>query len=165
MGLSPYYRLYRCGDDSWLFLAAVTPQERDRLSELVGGFDPSAPAAEVAGLLEVRFGDKSATEWFVALDEAAIPAEVVNEEFCRTIFDDPQARLLGLVSETWSSGVGRFEDPGILVNVFPTTPVIQRGPCMCGEHTRQILLEYGFSDQEVDTFVTEGAILDAPSSR
>ncbi len=41
--------------------------------------------------------------------------EVVNEEFCRTLFDDPAAVSSQLVAQTWSGGVGRFEDPGLLV--------------------------------------------------
>jgi len=34
---------------------------------------------------------------------------------------------------------------------------------MCGEHTREILREHGFSDEEVDVMAREGAILDAPT--
>jgi crotonobetainyl-CoA:carnitine CoA-transferase CaiB-like acyl-CoA transferase len=164
-GLSPYYRLYQCADGGWLFLAALSQGERERLSDLVGGVDDTASDAATSELLTQKFGDRSVADWAAALDGAEIPAEVVNDEFCRTIFDDPEARRLGLVSETWCAGVGKFEDPGLLVNLSPTTPVIQRGPCMCGEHTREILREHGFSDQEVDAFVTEGAVLDAPSSR
>jgi crotonobetainyl-CoA:carnitine CoA-transferase CaiB-like acyl-CoA transferase len=164
-GLSPYYRMYQCADEAWLFVAAVTEEARDRLSALVGGIDPGASAAETVALLTGQLADKPAAEWFAALAGAGIPVEIVNEEFCRTIFDDPQARHLGLISETWSAGVGKFEDPGILVNLSPTTPVIQRGPCMCGEHTREILLEHGFSEQDVDAFIAEGAILDAPATR
>jgi crotonobetainyl-CoA:carnitine CoA-transferase CaiB-like acyl-CoA transferase len=67
-----------------------------------------------------------------------------------------------LVSTTWSGGVGRFEDPGLLVNLSPAPGVIQRGPCLCGEHSREILAEHGFSDEEVDVLAKEGAILDAP---
>jgi crotonobetainyl-CoA:carnitine CoA-transferase CaiB-like acyl-CoA transferase len=39
---------------------------------------------------------------------------------------------------------------------------VQRGPCACGEHTREILREAGFSDDEVDALVEEKAVLDEP---
>jgi crotonobetainyl-CoA:carnitine CoA-transferase CaiB-like acyl-CoA transferase len=161
-GLSPYYRMYECADGIWLFLAAVSGEERGRLFRAVGGFGGDVPEDEAAALLASRFSEKPAAEWFAALDEAAVPVEIVNEEFCRTIFDDPEARRLHLVSETWSGGVGRFEDPGLLVNLSPAQGVIQRGPCLCGEHSREILVEHGFSDAEVDVLAKEGAILDAP---
>jgi crotonobetainyl-CoA:carnitine CoA-transferase CaiB-like acyl-CoA transferase len=69
---------------------------------------------------------------------------------------------LHLVSETWCGGVGKFEDPGLLVTISPASGIVQRGPCMCGEHSREILVEHGFSDAEVDVMAKEGAILDAP---
>ena len=161
-GLSPYYRMYECADGVWLFLAAVSGEERVRLSRAVGGLGDEAPDAETAALLASRFAERPAAEWFAALDEGAVPVEIVNEEFCRTIFDDPEARRLLLVSTTWSGGVGKFEDPGLLVNVSPAHGVIQRGPCLCGEHSREILVEHGFSHDEVDVLVKEGAVLDAP---
>ena len=76
------------------------------------------------------------------------------------MFDDPEARRLSLVSETQSSSVGRFEDPGLLVNISPAEPVIQRGPCACGEHTRDILNELGYSDAEIEAMVEGRAVLD-----
>jgi crotonobetainyl-CoA:carnitine CoA-transferase CaiB-like acyl-CoA transferase len=161
-GFSPYYRMYECADGVWLFLAAVSGEERVRLSRAVGGLGDEAPDAETAALLASRFAERPAAEWFAALDEAAVPVEIVNEEFCRTIFDDPEARRLHLVSTTWSGGVGKFEDPGLLVNVSPAHGVIQRGPCLCGEHSREILVDHGFSDDDVDVLVKEGAVLDAP---
>jgi crotonobetainyl-CoA:carnitine CoA-transferase CaiB-like acyl-CoA transferase len=33
---------------------------------------------------------------------------------------------------------------------------------MCGEHTRQVLREHGYTDDEVDALATAGAVLDAP---
>jgi crotonobetainyl-CoA:carnitine CoA-transferase CaiB-like acyl-CoA transferase len=154
--------MYECADGLWLFLAAVSDDERGLLARAVGGLGGDVADAEAAALLAARFSEKPAAEWFATLDQAAVPVEIVNEEFCRTIFDDPEARRLQLVSATWSGGVGKFEDPGLLVNLSPADGVIQRGPCLCGEHSREILVEHGFSDAEVDVLAKEGAILDAP---
>jgi len=161
-GLSPYYRMYECADGRWLFLAAVSDEERSRLSGVVGGLEGEVSEAEATELLASRFGEKPAAEWFTTLDEAAVPVEIVNEEFRQTIFDDSEATRLHLVSETWCGGVGKFEDPGLLVTISPAAGIIQRGPCMCGEHSREILAEHGFSDAEIDVMAKEGAILDAP---
>jgi crotonobetainyl-CoA:carnitine CoA-transferase CaiB-like acyl-CoA transferase len=161
-GLSPYYRMYECADGRWLFLAAVSEEERSRLAAVVDGAEANVPEAEVAESLTSQFRGKAAAEWFRDLDGAGVPVEIVNEEFCQAIFDDPEARRLDLVSETWCGGVGKFEDPGLLVNVSPAAAVIQRGPCMCGEHSREILRAHGFSDDEIDVMAHEGAILDAP---
>jgi len=159
-GLSDDYRMFRCADDRWVFVVAPDAGARAALRTTVAG---AADAAVDA--LEAGFATRPAAEWFAALDAAGVPAEVVDEGFCRTLFDDPHARAQGLIAETWADGVGRFEDPGLLIDLSETPGVIQRGPCLCGEHTRELLRELGYSDAEVDTLAAEGAVLDAPVDR
>jgi crotonobetainyl-CoA:carnitine CoA-transferase CaiB-like acyl-CoA transferase len=65
------------------------------------------------------------------------------------------------VAETSAGNVGRFEDPGMLVNLSSTSGVVQRGPCMCGEHSRALLIDHGYSEAEVDVLAADGVILDA----
>jgi crotonobetainyl-CoA:carnitine CoA-transferase CaiB-like acyl-CoA transferase len=96
------------------------------------------------------------------LDAAGVPVEVVDESFCVRLFDDDEARATGLVAETWAGGVGRFEDPGLLVTLDRTPGVVRRGPCHCGEHTREILRELGWTDADVDELVAARVVLDAP---
>ncbi|MGP0032735.1 MAG: CaiB/BaiF CoA transferase family protein [Acidimicrobiales bacterium] len=161
-GLSPYYRMYRGSDGVWLFLAAVSDDERARLFGLIDVPEVvTQDARRVEELLTERMASRPAAESFALLDGGGVPVEVVDEDFCRTLFDDPEAKSLQLVTETWSGNVGRFEDPGLLVNLSPAEGVIQRGPAMCGEHTREILIEHGYTEQEVDTLVAEGAVLEA----
>ena len=160
-GLSPYYRLYRCALGGWVFLAAVTSEARARLRTLLPGEPSGDDPVSVADWLGSYFQGAMASEVFAALDDGGVPIEVVDEEFCRNLFDDPHARRLDLVSETHSSAVGRFEDPGLLVSISPSEPVIQRGPCACGEHTRDILNELGYSGAEVKAMVEGRAVLDA----
>ena len=165
-GLSSCYRLYECAAGTWLFVAAVKPLQRTALCAAVG--EPDAildDPAKLASALEQHLATRSAAEWFDVLDGAGVPVEVVDEDFCRTIFDDPHAREGQLISETWAGAVGKFEDPGLLVNLGDTPGVVQRGPSMCGEHTRELLLEYGYTSAEIDDLVEDNAVLDAPVAR
>ena len=165
-GLSPFHRLYECGDDRWLFIAAEQPDHRARMITALGhGAGALDEAASSSATLERLLRERPAAEWFAVLDAAGVPVEVVDENFCRDLFDDPEARSGQLVAETWAGGVGRFEDPGLLVNLSATPGVVQRGPCLCGEHTREILLEHGYSAAQVDDLVSANVVLDAPVPR
>jgi crotonobetainyl-CoA:carnitine CoA-transferase CaiB-like acyl-CoA transferase len=159
-GLSPYYRLYPCAQGGWVFLAALTNLAQAKLRTLLPGAPSSDDAESVADWLRSYFEGAAASEAFAALDDGGVPIEVVDEFFCRDLFDDPHARRLDLVSETRSSSVGRFEDPGLLVNISPSEPVIQRGPCACGEHTKEILDELGYTAAQVEAMVEGRAVLD-----
>ena len=162
-GLSPWYRLYRCADDGWVVVAALRADDQRAL--LHGVLDDEGDVDlddnnKVAALLEERFLQRPAASWFDALD-AVVPLEVVDEAFCRDLFDDDDARRTQLVVTTQSTDVGRFEDPGLLVQLSATPCVVRRGPSACGEHTREILLELRRSDDQVDALVAEGVVLEA----
>ena len=164
-GMSPYYRMYQGADEVWLFLAAVSAGERARLYALVDGLEAVAGDEEsVAEVLTRLVASQSASSSFDLLDGGGVPVEIIDEEFCRALFDDPEAKALQLVAETWSGNVGRFEDPGLLVNMSPAEGVIQRGPSMCGEHSREILIEHGYSQEEVDSLVADDAVREAAIS-
>jgi crotonobetainyl-CoA:carnitine CoA-transferase CaiB-like acyl-CoA transferase len=165
-GLSPCYRLYECAAGSWLFVAAIKPSHRAALCAAVG--EPDAildDPSKLESTLTEHLASRSAAEWFAVIDGAGVPVEIVDEEFCRRLFDDPHARESQLISETWAGAVGRFEDPGLLVTLGGTPGIVQRGPAMCGEHTRELLLEYGYTLAEIDALVADKAVLDAPVSR
>jgi crotonobetainyl-CoA:carnitine CoA-transferase CaiB-like acyl-CoA transferase len=166
-GLSPHYRLYRCADGMWVFLAAVTEAHRAELRSTIPGW-PTQDVTEEgddknsqASWLEAYFASVPAREAFEVLDGRNVPIELVDEYFCRDLFDDPDARRLHLVSQTQSKSVGRFEDPGLLVNVHPGGGVVQRGPCACGEHTREILEELGYDASEIANLLESRTVLEA----
>jgi crotonobetainyl-CoA:carnitine CoA-transferase CaiB-like acyl-CoA transferase len=159
-GLGPGYRMYRGADDRWVFVAALDDATFATFSAAVTG-----RADADADALEAAFATRPAREWWATLDGAGVPAEIVDEQFCRTLFDDPHARATGLVSETRAPGVGRFEDPGLLIEFSDTPGAVPRGPCLCGEHTRELLREHGYSDDEIDALAAEGAVLDAAVDR
>ncbi len=70
-GLGPFYRMYRCAGDTWLFVAAVDPVARDRLGGVVGGFGDGSE--DSASVLEGRFATRPAAEWFDLLDGGRSP--------------------------------------------------------------------------------------------
>ncbi len=97
-GRVPVYRLFRCADDRWLFVACGTVRFYERLLELIGRpelrHDPRLPSppwglmsldavAFIAPLLEAAFEARPREEWLRLLRQADIPVQPVQsrEEF------------------------------------------------------------------------------------
>lgn len=161
-GLSPWYRLYRCASDEWIFVAATNDHQRAAFAEACAEPAVIGDDDKAAEVLAARLRTRGAAEWFDVLDGAGVPVEVVGEAFCRELFDDPDARAARLVVETHAGNVGRFEDPGVLVDFSATPAVVRRGPCLCGEHSREILREYGYGDADIDALVADKVVRDEP---
>jgi crotonobetainyl-CoA:carnitine CoA-transferase CaiB-like acyl-CoA transferase len=151
-GFSPYYRLYQVSD-GWVFVAAVTDDHRRRLHLAL-----DAPEGETGLANEVA--GRPASEVFKLLDDAGVPVEIVDEAFCRDLFADAEAKELGWVATTHAGGVGRFEDCGRLVDFSATSAESHRGPCLCGEHSREILGELDYDDDQIDQLVGDRVVLD-----
>lgn len=161
-GLGPGYRLYEAADQ-WLFLACTTAAEWATTQRLLlGAEQPDGSGDGAAKLLEQEIAGRRAADVFNLLDGAGVPVEVVNESFCREVFDDPELLERGWISRTWAGGVGVFEDPGLLVQLSDNPCAVLRGPSRCGQHTREIMLELGYTGAEIDDSVSAKSVLDLP---
>ena len=175
-GLSALYRMYET-NDGHIAVAVVDSQAWASLVSVEGckhlGTDARFTDAAARAHHDQALGEeiaswcqeRSSNEAFEQLDANGVPVEIVNEEFCRDFFDDPEALALGLRAQTASASVGLFEDVGQLVNFSDTKESVQRGPCECGEHTAEILTELGFTLDQIEALATERVIFaaDAPS--
>lgn len=160
-GIGPFYRLYEAAD-GWVFVAAVTPEQRRAMLEVLGRPElEGAPGERVVAALAAALAKLAGREAVALLDRAGVPAEVVDRGFCRRVFDDPELRARGWVVATRSAHVGRFEDAGLLVGLSATPGVVQRGPCACGEHSREVLSELGLDRATIDALVAAGVVAEA----
>jgi crotonobetainyl-CoA:carnitine CoA-transferase CaiB-like acyl-CoA transferase len=155
-GLSALHGLYRLAGGDWACVAALTDEE---WSELCRGVDAAgllddprfATAAarrdhdaELRAALEPAFAGWTAAGLAAVADKHALPCEIVSSDYSTALFDDPEIRRRGWIAEADVAGVGRLEQPGLLVDLERNPGGVVRGPCLAGEHTREILAELGY---------------------
>jgi crotonobetainyl-CoA:carnitine CoA-transferase CaiB-like acyl-CoA transferase len=153
LGLGPRYRLYEARD-GWLCLAAVTDDDCQALSLATG---VSALEAEH---LEPWFASRSASEAFAELDAAGVPCEICDHEFGRRIHDDPEMVANELVVRQHHPKLGSFEHFGKTVQFSANPGQIFGPPPVCGQHTREIMQDYGYDEAEIDKLVEARAIFE-----
>jgi crotonobetainyl-CoA:carnitine CoA-transferase CaiB-like acyl-CoA transferase len=170
-GFGPLYRLYQTAD-GWLFLGAVREEHWAALVGATGRhhwaedprfIDSSSRAAngvELAALISQIFEGQSSVVLFNLLNGNGIPCEIADPDFGLRMLDDPEMRDLGLVVEYQHPKLGRFENYGKTID-FSDTPRCRMMPApLCGQHTREIMNECGYSDDEIDEFVDAKAVFE-----
>jgi crotonobetainyl-CoA:carnitine CoA-transferase CaiB-like acyl-CoA transferase len=90
------------------------------------------------------------------LREANVPVGPIND--LGEVFADPVVRHLGLIAEVDHPAAGRVRAPGIPVRLSGTPPSVRRAPPELGEHTEEVLDEFGYSREEIAKLRAEGAI-------
>jgi crotonobetainyl-CoA:carnitine CoA-transferase CaiB-like acyl-CoA transferase len=168
-GWGPLDRLYPTAD-GWLAITCEDAAQYGALCETVGhrNLATTAPfAAAIAGppdsplsrTLETALSSRSAPEWFSLLNEVGVPCEIVSEtSYTADFFDRDDYLQSGQVVEYQHRTLGQMRAIGHLVRLSET-PGLIRGPApQLGQHTREILVELGFSDTQITNFLSEGVV-------
>jgi crotonobetainyl-CoA:carnitine CoA-transferase CaiB-like acyl-CoA transferase len=73
----------------------------------------------------------------------------------------PQAIARGMVVDLVHPVAGPTKALGCPVHFSRTTTQVRRPAPMLGEHTRELLAEYGYGADDIDAFIAAGAVQDA----
>jgi alpha-methylacyl-CoA racemase len=163
---APHYNVYETADGRYVSVGAGEPQFYRELLQRIGMDDRL-----LGGLLGDR-GDPSA--WPAGRERlAAIFRTRTRDEWCRILegFDTCFAPVLNMdeaPAHPHHVARGTFTEVGGVVQPSPAprfgrTPAGPPGPpVMAGQHTTEVLNDWGFDAAEVDGLLTAGAARQAP---
>jgi crotonobetainyl-CoA:carnitine CoA-transferase CaiB-like acyl-CoA transferase len=170
-GLSALHGLYRLADDAWVCVAALTDGAWAGLCEAIGASalldDPRFATAaarhthdgQLRTALTPVFARWTAAGLAAVCDSRDLPCEISSPTYSTELYDDPEIRARGWIATTHIPGVGRLEQPGLLVDLTRNPGGVARGPCLAGEHTQAILTELGYPPQAIARMAESGAVL------
>src|SRR6195256_4566758 len=127
----------------------------------ISGSDRMAHLKELETELSNRFRTKPAAHWLAALDNKGVPCGPVHDML--EALSDPQTLAREMVVEVEHSTLGPVKTIGLPVKFSATPGKVRTGAPVYGEHTREVLREYGFDEAEIAALEQEGAIVAAPS--
>ena len=172
LGFHALYRLYECRDNTWLCLAVFNETEWSALTRTVpalAGDDRFASAeartandADLCALLEQHFQGDTAEGWFKVLDDNGVPCEVSSLAFSQQVLDDPELLERDWVVHREGHPLhGRMDMMGRFIDFSDTEAPILGPPDVPGQHSREILAEFGFTQDQIDAMAAAKVVFEA----
>ena len=109
--------------------------------------------------LSAVFITRTKADWLAVLDGAGVPAGPVLD--IAEMHRDPQALARGMITEVTHGRLGSVATLGSPLKFSESRGEITRGAPLLGEHTREVLAEYGYADDQVEALIAEGAVIAA----
>jgi crotonobetainyl-CoA:carnitine CoA-transferase CaiB-like acyl-CoA transferase len=94
--------------------------------------------------------------WIAAFDAAGVPVGPVHS--IGEALEHPQAQARGMVVEVEHAEAGRTRALGCPLHFSATQTVEPKAAPALGQHSREVLREYGYADGEIDALVASGAV-------
>ena len=168
-GLSALHRLYEASD-GWIYLAAESEDtwmplcesldagalsEDERFADAVSRESNDGALAEELGKL---FAELTVEEAATRLQPAGVGCSPVWAEQIPGYFEDEHTKANGQYVEHSHVMWGRTMYSARLVRFANTRPIDGRPTPLLGEHTREVLLEAGYSEAEIDDLYANGIV-------
>jgi crotonobetainyl-CoA:carnitine CoA-transferase CaiB-like acyl-CoA transferase len=157
---NPIYNHYRCKDDKWLVIAHLQPDrywpnvckalgieelEHDpKFSTIEARHDN---AKELVSILDKRFATKTRAQWMEIFKKENViytPVQSASE-----VFEDPQAVANEYIVPVEHPVWGKIRMLGFPWTFHTTPASVRREAPEFGQHTEEILLELGYSWEDI----------------
>ena len=107
-------------------------------------------------LIEEVTISKTSDEWVVKLEKVGVPCGPINS--IDKVFSDPQVKHLGIAQSVDTIPFGQTELVGQPFNLSRSPSIMKQRPPEKGEHNADVLLDLGFSNEELDEFKSKKII-------
>ena len=164
--LSAPYQAFRAAD-GWLNIGGANQANWERMCRVLGANDWLEDARfrtnadrmkNLGALTEVmnaRLKSRKVDELIKTLEAEGVPCGRINS--IAEVAADPQALAREMVVELEHPRAGRTRALGLPVKLSRTPGKVSRPAPLLGQHTREVLEEFGFARGEIDALVQSGA--------
>jgi crotonobetainyl-CoA:carnitine CoA-transferase CaiB-like acyl-CoA transferase len=166
-GTSALRRVYQCDGGRWIFLSVATEPQWNILRNLLGDSIPplpfsaatrETPDGDLAAQLAREFARRPADDWITALIAAGVPAMPVNPAV--EVFDQAPVKANELGAELHHPQYGPIAQTGVLLKFSSTPAQLWCSAPVLGQHTREVLIELGYTPGQINELKTRQVILD-----
>ena len=107
--------------------------------------------------LTVLLASKTSAQWQELMEAQDIICGPIADY--DMVMDSPQLKHNGLIVDTPNSVAGNVRMPGLAVGDRNAQSRVRYGPPALGEHSREVLSEYGLSHEQIDALLAAGVVV------
>jgi crotonobetainyl-CoA:carnitine CoA-transferase CaiB-like acyl-CoA transferase len=111
---------------------------------------------ELTEILKKELEKKTSAEWLTLFDEKGLPCGPINT--VTEMFEDPQTIERKMIVDVKNEKAGSFKAIGMPIKFSDTKVEDTKESPTFGQHTKQILLDYGFESNEIDYLTVKNVI-------
>lgn len=168
--LTAPYQAFRASD-GWINIGGANQANWERIADVLGHpewredarFATNSARMQnldaLAELMNAVLATRSKAEWIAAFDAAGVPVGPVHT--IGEALSHEQTLARGMVVDLRHPQAGPTKALGCPIHFSATPTRITRAAPMLGQHSRELLHEYGYSDEEIDRFAADGVIEEA----
>lgn len=131
------------------------PEFRDNTARM-------ANRTDLVAKLNARFATRTRAEWTAELASLGLPAGPIFD--MADVFGDVHVRHAGMVEEIGHPTLGALQQLANPVRMGALEGrSVRRPPPLLGEHSEEILREWGFDAGQIATFVSQGTVMKMPA--
>jgi crotonobetainyl-CoA:carnitine CoA-transferase CaiB-like acyl-CoA transferase len=168
--LSAPYQAFRAAD-GWLTIGGANQANWERLARVLEApewlgdarfrtnADRMKNLADLAPLINEKLKRCSVREWISALELEGVPCGPINS--IADMAADPQTAAREMVVELEHPRAGTTRALGLPIKLSASPGKVTRAAPVLGQHTREVLAEFGFSSGEIEALVAAGAAVAA----
>jgi len=170
--LTAPYQAFRTRD-GWVNIGGANQANWERIADVLGHPEWRGDSrfatntarmqnlAELTAAMDAVLKDRDTAHWIEAFDSAGVPVGPVHT--IGQALSHPQTLARNMVVDLEHPQAGPTKALGCPIHFSLTPTRIDRPAPMLGQHSRELLREYGYTDAQIDDFAANGVIQDSPA--
>jgi crotonobetainyl-CoA:carnitine CoA-transferase CaiB-like acyl-CoA transferase len=144
--------------NTWLMLLkAINRQDLQENEMFSSNLSRKKNISQLVDILNTELLKKTSDEWLKIFDDNGLPCGPINS--ITEMFEDPQTIHREMIIEVENKKAGKSKAIGMPIKISKSKTEKSKGAPNLGEHTREIMLSFGYKHEEIEDFYNRKVIL------
>ena len=144
--------------NTWLMLLkAINRQDLQENEMFSSNLSRKKNTTQLVDILNTELLKKTSDEWLKIFDNNGLPCGPINS--ITEMFEDPQTIHREMIIEVDNKKAGKSKAIGMPIKFSKSKTEKSKGAPNLGEHTREIMMSFGYKHEEIEDFYNRKVIL------